>query len=183
MLAPMIIKKMLSIKVDEITQQTPKRVIRGGLNPKNRCPPIFRQFPYAQRHFAYRAECSSSSTLQRPKQIWVRTCIRDAHLSVCGDYFCLQQSGRRGSIVLRKTSEASALNQARHADRSAAAPLHIGGAFCRHRVVCLHPNRTGAKRHGTLRGMPSLASLCNKCLMHGDVVHVPRPHEQRIRGV
>jgi hypothetical protein len=53
----------------------------------------------------------------------------------------------------------------------------------RHRVVRLHPNRTGAERHRALWGMRALASLWNKCFMHGDVVHAPRPHEQRIRRV
>ena len=61
--------------------------------------------------------------------------------------------------MLRKTSEASALNQARHADRSAAAALHVRAAFCRHRVVRLHPNRAEADRHRALRGVLALASM------------------------
>src|SRR5271165_777123 len=129
LLAPMLVEKVFPIESDEVPQQTPKRFVRRGLHRKNRCPPKFRQFPYAQRHFAHCAECSASAALQRPKQIWIVTCIRDAHFSVCGDYFRFQQSRRRSSIVLRKTSEASALHQARHPDRSAAASLHIPAAF------------------------------------------------------
>src|SRR5208337_3071983 len=34
LLAPMIVKKMLSIEADEVPQQTPKRVIRRGLHRK-----------------------------------------------------------------------------------------------------------------------------------------------------
>ncbi|MGA2921348.1 MAG: hypothetical protein ABSE28_09600, partial [Candidatus Sulfotelmatobacter sp.] len=39
----------------------------------------------------------------------------------------------------------------------------------------------GAERQRTLWGMLARASLWNKGFMHGDVVHAPRPHEQRIR--
>src|ERR1700722_6597533 len=67
LLAPVIVEKMLSIEVNEVPQQTPERVIGRGLHLKNRCPPKFRQFPYAQRHFAHCSEGSSSTTLQRPK--------------------------------------------------------------------------------------------------------------------
>src|ERR1700733_6166264 len=182
-LTPVMVEKIFPIEPDEVAQQTPKSVIGSGLHLKNRCTPKFRQFLYAQRHSAHCAECSSSPALQRPEQIWVRTCIREAYFPICGDYFRLQQSRRRGSIMLRKTSETSALNQARHADRSAAAALHIRAALCRYRVVGLHPNRTRAQRHCALWGMPALASLWNKCFMHGDVVHAPRPHQQRIRRV
>jgi hypothetical protein len=70
LLAPVTLKEMLSIEVDEVPQQTPKRVIRRGLHRKNRCAAQFRQFPYAQRQFAHCAECSSSSAVQRPEQIF-----------------------------------------------------------------------------------------------------------------
>src|SRR5580704_14925937 len=82
--APVIVEKIFPIEPDEVPQQTSKRIIGCGLHRKNRRAPKFRQFPYAQRHFADCAECSSSATLQRPKQIWVRTCIRDPHFPICG---------------------------------------------------------------------------------------------------
>src|SRR5580658_5570823 len=67
-LAPVIVEKMLSIEVDEVSQQTPECLIRRGLYPKNRGAPKFRQFPYAQRHLAQCTEGPSSAALQRPKQ-------------------------------------------------------------------------------------------------------------------
>src|SRR5580704_2147816 len=81
-----------------------------------------------------------------------------------------------------KTSEATTLNKARHADCRATAALHVSTALGGNGFVGLHPNCSSSDCHGRLR-MSAVASLWNKRRVHGDVIHVPGPNQQRIGRV
>ena len=82
--------------------------------------------------------------------------------------------------MLGETSEAAALNEARHSDGGAAATLNISTGLGGNGVVCVEPDRSGAQRHGRLRRLFALATLRDKCVVHRDVIHVPGPNQKRI---
>ena len=82
--------------------------------------------------------------------------------------------------MLGETSEAAALNEARHTDGRAAAALNITACLGSNRVVCVQPDRSGAQGHRRLRRLLALAALRDKCVVHLDVIHVPGPDQKRI---
>src|ERR1700685_181061 len=81
------------------------------------------------------------------------------------------------------TADAAAWTEARASDRRAASTLNVVSALGRDRVVCVQPDRSGTERNCALRSLLTLASLRDECIVHRNVIHVPRPNQQRIRRV
>ena len=75
------------------------------------------QLVNAQRHLAHHPEAAASAAFQRPEQIGIGACIRDANLAVGSDYFGFEQTSCGSAVVLRVTSKATALNQTRRGRR------------------------------------------------------------------
>src|SRR5215471_18069204 len=113
----------------------------------------------AQRHLAHHAEGAATPALQRPEEIGICACISDPDLAVCRHYLSFEQAAGGGSIVLRVTSKASALNQAAEAYREASSPLNVSPSLGSDRVVGLYPYRAGSDCHCGLRLHRMLASL------------------------
>ena len=82
--------------------------------------------------------------------------------------------------MLGKTSKPATLNQASHAHRRASATLHVATALGRYGVVCLNPDCSRTQRDRGFRFMNARASLRNEFGVHGDVIHVPCPDQQRV---
>ncbi len=84
--------------------------------------------------------------------------------------------------MLGETSEPTTLNQTCHAHGRASPALHVRTTLGSNGFVRLHPDRSSADGHGRLR-MSTVTPLRNKRRVHCDVIHVPRPNQQRIRRV
>jgi hypothetical protein len=73
------------------------------------------------------------------KEVGICTNIGYSDLAVCRHYLSFEQTARGGSIVLRVTSEASALNQAAEAYREASTALNVSTSLGGDCVVRLDP--------------------------------------------
>src|SRR6516225_1428840 len=112
----------------------------------------------AQCHLAHHAEGAAAPALQRPEEIGICTCIGDPDLAVGRHYLSFEQAAGGGSIVLRETSKAAALNQAAEAYREASSPLNVSPSLGGHSLIRLYPYRAGSERHCGLRLHHMLAS-------------------------
>ena len=104
-----------------------------------------------QCHLTHHAVAAASAAFQRPEQIGVSACIRDANLAVRSDYFGFQQTSCGKAKMLRETSKATTLNETRHPYCRASATLNVFPTLSCNRVVCLHPDRSSTQRHSRLR--------------------------------
>src|SRR5262252_1398080 len=100
----------------------------------------------AQCHLAHHAEGAAAPAPQSPEEIRVCRCIGDPNLAVCRDHLSFEQAAGGGSIVLRVTAKASALNQASEAYREASSPLNVSPSLSGDRVVRLYPYCAGPDR-------------------------------------
>ena len=113
----------------------------------------------------------------------MRARVGDAHGAVGRDHFGFEQSGRGHAVVLREAAEAAAGDEARDADRRAAAALHVASGLRRHRVVDGQPARARLHRHGRRRVHLAHAAGGRERVVQRDGVHRPRPDQQRVRRV
>src|SRR5215468_5074227 len=116
---------MLAVEAHELADQAPVGVVRRRFDGHVDGTKELGQLVHAERHLADHAEAAASAAFQRPEQIRIRACIRDANLPVGRDDFRLEQTSRSAAIVLREAAEASALNQASEAHRRASAALYV----------------------------------------------------------
>ena len=178
LLSPMIVEQMLMVEAHELANQAPIGIIRRRFDREVGGAEELGKIVHPQCHLTHYAEAATSAAFQRPEQIGVSACIRDANLAVGSDYFGFQQTSCGSAVVLRVTSKATTLNETRQAYCRASATLNVFPALGRNRVVRLHPDRSSADRHRRLRLHSMLASLRNERVMHLDIVHVPRPNQQ-----
>ena len=78
-----------------------------------------------QRSIGDHAVAAASAAFERPEQIAVSACIRNAYIAVGSDYFGFERASAGRTIVLRETAKAATLNQTRHAYGRAPSPLNI----------------------------------------------------------
>src|SRR6266851_4693150 len=151
LLSPMVVEEILPVEAHELANQAPISIIRRRLDREVGAAEELGKIVNTQCQLTHHAEAAATAAFQRPEQIWVSGCVRDANLTVGSDYFGFEQAPSGRAVVLRVTSKAAALNQARQAYRRASATLNVFPALGRNRVVCLHPYRTSAERHRRLR--------------------------------
>src|SRR5271169_3732058 len=111
----MVVEQMLAVETHELTDQAPIGIVRRRFDREVSGAEELGKIVYAQCQLAHHAEGTAAAALERPEQIGVGACIRDANLAVGGYYFGFEQTSRGGAVMLRVTSEAATLNQARHA--------------------------------------------------------------------
>ena len=141
-----------------------------------------RQLVRGERDSRDDAEAAAASALEPPEELGIRARVGDADLAVGGHDLGLEQARRGHAEVLREAAEAAALDQARDADRAAAAALDVAAAARRDGVVGLEPSRAGFDRDGR-RAARRPAALRHERVVQGDRVHVARPDQQRVRRV
>ena len=174
----MRVKQPLRVDGDEFPDQFAERRAGHRLDGKNRCAATVGQLVGLKRQPRHDTKRPASAALEGPEQLGVSAGISDAHLAVGGHHFGFEQRRRRGSVVLRKAAEPAALDEPGDADRGASAALDIAPGLGRHRVVDMKPDRPGADQHRRLRRRA--AAHRDEILMQGDIVHRPRPDQQRV---
>ena len=183
LLSPMMIEQMFAVMAHELADQAPIGIIGSRLYGEANKAEELGELMQTECQFTDRAETAASASLQRPEQLGVSAGIGDPNRAVCSNDFGFQETPGSGSIVLGETAKATALDQARQADRGAPAALNIFAALGCHRGVRLHPDNSGASRDRGLRRKSSLAPLRNERGMHRDVVHLPCPDQERVRRI
>src|SRR5262249_29037439 len=179
LLTPMVVEEMLAVEAHELADQAPVGVVGRRFDGDADGTEELGQLVHAERHLADHAEAAASTALQRPEQIGVRACIRDANLAVRRDDFGLEQTSRGAAIMLREAAEASALNQASEAHRRASAALYVFATLGGDCLIRLHADRSRAERHRRLWLHSMLAALRNERGIDRDVVHVAGAESER----
>src|SRR6516162_7095493 len=141
---------MLRVEAHELANEPPIRIIGCRLDFEVGGAEVLGKIVEAHGHLAHYREAAAASALERPEQIGIGACIRDANLPVGRAYFGFAQAPRGGAKVLRVTSEPATLDQTRHAYGRASSALDVFPALGGDRVVCLHPDCSGAQGHRRL---------------------------------
>ncbi len=182
-LAPVRVEKIFAIDIHKARNQAPVCVVGLRLDREIHHAEEFRQVVGAQGQARDHAEAASATTLERPEEVGIVARVDRADPAIRGHDLGLQQIRRRGSVPLGPAAEAAAADQARDADRQAATALHVTAALRRHRVVGVAPDLACADAdRGLRRHLPS-ATPRHECVEHLHLIHVMRPHQQRIRRV
>src|SRR5580658_3006421 len=149
---------MLPVETHELPDQAAIRIIRPRLDREIDRAEVLGKVVHEQRHLTNYAKGAASAALQRPKQIRIGASIRDTNLAVGADDLGLEQAARCGAIVLRETSEAAALHQARESHRQTAAALNVFPTLGGNCLIGPPSDRSRTDRHGRLRLHNALAS-------------------------
>ena len=171
------VEQAVGIEIDELRQQTAEIVIGGGLDGHAREAEKVRQI------VGLSVRLVTTASDRRHRLSGPRTGPRRARLDSAQPAIGRTTSACTVSMppchsAWRKT-ETAALNEARHADRHAAAALDIATP-CHHRVIGIHPHCARLYGYG---GSGEHARLPDERIMHGDGAHGPGPDQQRIRRV
>ena len=145
------LKRCCPVEAHELADQAPIRIIRRRFDREVRGTEELRQIVNTQRHLAHHAEAAATAALQRPEQIGVRACIRDANCAVRSDHFGFEQASCGEAVAFRITAKATALNQTRQAHRQASATLNIFPALVVTASYACIPIDSGAERDRRLR--------------------------------
>ena len=180
----MRIEEGLLIEFDDLANEAAVRSV--GSRPDDRVHPANEVGKRVRAHSQAGDDAkAAAAALERPKEIGIRASVGDLDLAVGGHDLRLQKTGRCQAIGFREAAEAAAEDQARDADRHAAAALDITTSLGRHLVVNLLPNRAGPDGNGRLRLAAAFAAGADKGVVRRDSVHVARPNQQgvgRVRG-
>src|SRR6266446_1434075 len=125
LLSPMVVEEILPVEAHELANQAPISVIRRRLDREVGAAEELGKIVNTQCHLTHHAEAAATTAFQRPEQIWVSACVRDANLTVGSDYFGFEQAPSGRAVVLRVTSKAAALNQTPQAYRRTSATLNV----------------------------------------------------------
>jgi hypothetical protein len=137
----------------------------------------------AKGHRRHDAEGAATPAPQRPEQIRVPVGVGHDDLAISGHDLEFQDISRCGPVMLGEAAESSALREAPgRSDGQAAASLNVPAAG-RDRLVRLQPASPGADRdrRDPALGVGGRAGRRER-VMHGDLAHSVRPHEQGSRG-
>jgi hypothetical protein len=146
----MVVEEMLLVEADELADQAAISIIRRRFDREVGDAEELGKIVKTQCHLAHHPVTAASAAFERPEQIGVDACVRDANLAVGSDDFGFEQAPCSQTVVLRVTSKATTLNQTRHAYCRASATLNVLSTPGRNRVVRLHPDRSSAERHRRL---------------------------------
>src|SRR6516225_11348644 len=128
-LAPVIIEEGGAVEAHKLVEQATINAVGCGRDGEEGSAHEFRKLAHAESEFADSAKASTSAAFERPEDIGVGAGVGNANLSVGGDDFGFEQTGRGGTVVLGEAAEAAALNEARHSYRGASATLNISTRF------------------------------------------------------
>ncbi len=179
----MRIEQIALIETDRLRNQRPVGLVRRRLDGARHHAEELGQFARTQGKPSDDTQTATTAALDSPEQIRIGTGIGDAHRAIGRNDLRLQQSGRRSAVVFRETAETTTLNKTRNAHRGATATLNVATAPGGHRIIGIDPHRASADRHRRLRRLLARATMPNKGVMQGDVIHSPRPYQQRVGRV
>ncbi len=146
-------------------------------------PKYLGQIVRPQGHSGDDAECPAAPSFEGPEQVGIAARVHDSNRAVGGHDLRFQKAGRRGAVSLRERSEAAALDETGNANGSAAASLNVAAAPGGHRVVDIHPHRTGLDRDCGRRRHASCALCWHVAIVQSDRSHLPSPHEKGVGSV
>ena len=171
---------MFLVEVDDASGQTAERCIRPGLNRPENSAKVIRKVPGSECQFRDRAQTASAATFDPPEPIRINARIRYPRRSIGRHDLRFQQRRGSRSIVFREAAESTALHEPGYADGRTASALNVTTSLGGYRIVGLHPYRARSDADRRLRRLFARTTLRNKRVVQNDVVHRPRPDEQRI---
>src|SRR5258708_17854466 len=183
LLAPVGIKEVCAIEAHHLGDQRPVSLIGRSSYRSRDCAKELGQFPRAQGKPGDDAEGAASADLDCPEQIRIQALVDDAHAPIGRDDFGLGESGGASAGALGPATEAASLYQSGHANRAAAAALHIPPALSGHHLVRIGPKRSGTYAYRGLWCLLALAALGDEFIVQRNGVHPPRPDQHRIAAI
>lgn len=83
----MVVEEMLMIEAHERANQTPIGIIRRRFDIEVAGAKTLGKIVTTDCHLTHHSKSAASSPFQRPEEIRISACVRDANIAVGGDHF------------------------------------------------------------------------------------------------